>query len=587
MALRIKVISPARTVRAKPGERLADALERAGIPLRLDCNKRGLCGKCFVEVLHGQLPPAAAKEKFWQKQKGLDKNYRLSCLLEVKDNLEIRLPEESIPQEVPILPRLSPATVKVNPAVKKYVLELQPPGLESPTSLFEKMLVELGTDHLRISLHLLRQLGPKVAKADYKVVAVTHRDKEILAVEPASDSPRVLGLAVDVGTTTLAVELIDLESGQTIDAAATLNDQARRGADVISRITQAMSGGIRAFELTSLVLNSLTRLVGRLTRRNGVLPTSIYEIVVSGNTTMNHLLLGVPVDSLAIAPFHAVFSRLPYFAAQEVGLAAHPEAKVYFSPNIKSFIGGDITSGLLATRLDERRGNLLFIDLGTNGEIVLKTGKRLVATSTAAGPAFEGMNISCGMPALAGAIYKVESGARGLKLFTIGNQPARGVCGTGLIDLVALSLERGEISARGNILNKSKKLRVTRGFSLTQADVRHVQLACAAIKTGIRMMLTRNGLRESDLDRVFIAGAFGNYLNIRNAMAIGLLPSLDERRVIFVGNSSLAGARLLLLAVEERERVERLIQKIDYVSLASDPRFQDAYIRALEFKRWP
>lgn len=587
MAVTVKVISHGRTLPAKPGERLADVLDRAGIPLPFFCNKRGLCGKCFVEVLRGRLRPASAKEKFWQEQKGLSQKYRLACLLEVGGNLEIWVPEEFIAREVPILPRLSSATVKLNPAVKKYVLELRPPELEEPISLFENILEELGADHLKIPIHLLRKLGPTLEKANHRVVVVTHRDKEILTLEPLSPSFRILGLAIDVGTTTLAAELVDLESGKTLDVAATLNDQARRGADVISRITQAMSGSTNALELTSLILNSLNRVVSRMLRRNGLLSTSIFEIVISGNTTMNHLLLGVPVDSLAVAPYHALFSRLPYLSAQDVGLAAHPEARVYFSPNIRSFVGGDIASGLLATRLHKRRGNLLLIDLGTNGEIVLKTQKRLIATSTAAGPAFEGMNISCGMPALTGAVYKVKSTGRRLRLFTIGNLPPKGVCGTGLIDLIAIFLEKGEISPAGKILKKSQKLAVARDLYLTQADIRQVQLACAAIKTGIRLMLEQNGLREKDLDRIFIAGAFGNYLNVRNAMAIGLLPSLDERRVIFVGNSSLAGTRLLLLASKEREIVEKLIRKVDYVSLASEPKFQDSYIRALEFKRWP
>lgn len=587
MALKVKLVSHGRTVQVQPGEVLADVIVRAGIPLRLDCNKRGLCGKCWVEVLGGKGSPISAKEKFWQEQRGLGKNYRLACLFEVKDNLEINLPVDSTARQVPLLPRLSPTEIKLDPAVKKYVLEVSRPGLASPTSLLEGLIEGLGSDHLKISLSLLRNLGSQLEKADFKVAAIVHRDKEILSLEPASASTRILGLAVDVGTTTLVIELVDLESGKTLDAAAALNDQARRGADVVSRISQAMAGSANALELRRLVLESLRRLIGQLLRRNRVPASSLYEIVVSGNTSMNHLLLGVPVDSIGVSPYHAVFSRLPYLSAKEVGLPSHPEAKVYFSPNIKSFVGGDIAAGLLTIRLDSRSGNLIFIDLGTNGEIVLKTGGRLEVTSTAAGPAFEGMNISCGMPALPGAVYKVEGGKPGLRLVTIGDRPARGICGTGLIDLVAVFLERGEISAGGRILNRKKRLAVGRGLWLTQADIRQMQLACAAIKTGIRLLLRRNSLDESRLDRIFIAGAFGNYLNVRNAMAIGLLPGLDERKVVFVGNASLAGARLLLVAAQERDRVERLIKKVDYISLASDPRFQDAYIRALDFRPWP
>jgi uncharacterized 2Fe-2S/4Fe-4S cluster protein (DUF4445 family) len=324
----------------------------------------------------------------------------------------------------------------------------------------------------------------------------------------------------------------------------------------------------------------------RLFVKNRILPSSVYEVIFSGNTVMSHLLLGVPVDSLAAAPYYAVFSRLPSLSAREVGLAIHPEGKAYLSPNIQSFVGGDISSGLLAVGLAAQTGNWLFIDLGTNGEIVLKAGDELIATSTAAGPAFEGMNISCGMPALPGAIYKAEdTGA--IQLSTLGGLPAQGVCGTGLIDLMAAFLARGEVAPGGAIRNSAKRLAVAPGIVLTQDDVRQVQLACAAIKSGVRLMLKANRLSVEELDGVFIAGAFGSYLNVRNSMALGLLPRMDERQVVFVGNASLAGARLLLVNREARQRVEALVPQIRYMSLASEPQFQDFYIRALEFSSWP
>lgn len=587
MPVTIKIISDGRTLQARRGELLSDALERSGIPLRLDCNKRGICGQCLVEILKGNREDVSEREKFWQKQKGLSRNHRLACQFQVGESLEIRLPLESMIQEIPVLPRLSPSFIKLHPAIKKYVLELCRPKLASPSSLFESILEGLGSNYLKISLSLLRKLGTELRKANFEVAAIVHRDKEILSLRPARPSPPLYGLAVDVGTTTLAMELVDLERGKTVDSLAGLNGQAKRGVDVVSRISEAVSAGDKARQLRALVLDSLNQLTIRLAEQNRISPSSIYEIVVSGNTAMTHLLLGVPVDSLGVAPYHAVFSRLPYLSAREVRLVAHPEAKVYFSPNIKSFVGGDIASGLLATRLHRRKGNCLFIDLGTNGEIVLKTAEALVASSTAAGPAFEGMNISCGMPAFPGAIYKVESQDRRLRLFTIGNQPARGVCGTGLIDLIAISLEEGWISANGKILTEERTIHAAKNIRLTQSDVRQMQLACAAIKTGIRLMLKQNGLRETDLDKILIAGAFGSYLNIQNAMRIGLLPSLAGGRIIFVGNSSLAGARLLLLAAKERERIEKLIQRIQYVSLASDPRFEDEFVQALEFKSWP
>ena len=587
MACTIKVLSHDRTILARKGEMLAEVLQRSGIPLSLFCNQRGLCGKCVVEILKGKQSTAAEREKFWRKKKNLPRNQRLACLFEIKSDLEIRVPSSSVLQEVPILPAVSRSLVSVKPAVKKYVLEIPRPRISSPESLFELLLEGLGARHLKISPVLLRELGPRLEKAKYKVTVVLHRDKEIIDLQPATEARETFGLAIDVGTTTLVMDLVELDSGKTVDTEAALNSQASRGADVISRITYAMSGHEKAAELRTLVLDTLNRLVSHILQRNHIRPSSVYEIVVSGNTAMNHLLLGVPVNSLALAPYHAVFSRLPYLSAQEVGFAVHPEAKVYISPNIKSFVGGDIASGLLASRLDRRKKNFLLIDMGTNGEIVLKTSGSLIATSTAAGPAFEGMSISCGMPALPGAVYKVEDTAGKLKLSTFAGKPPHGVCGTGLIDLVAIFLERGQLSPQGAILNRKKWLHIAKGISLTQDDIRQMQLACAAIKTGIRLMLKWNGLQEADLDGIYIAGAFGNYLNIRNSMKIGLLPSLEERRIVFVGNSSLAGAKQLLISLKERERVESLIRKVRYRTLASDPLFQDYFIKALELKSWP
>jgi uncharacterized 2Fe-2S/4Fe-4S cluster protein (DUF4445 family) len=326
-------------------------------------------------------------------------------------------------------------------------------------------------------------------------------------------------------------------------------------------------------------------MIGRLLGRSKVPSESVHEVVIAGNTVMSHLLLGVPVDSLATAPYHAVFSRGPVVRASETGLAVNSHAPVYFSPNIKSFVGGDISSGLLASRMAGNDGHYLLIDLGTNGEIVLKAGDELITTSTAAGPAFEGMNISCGMPALPGAVYRVrDDGA--MTVWAVGGQTATGICGTGLIDIAAVALARGDISSSGAIRNADKRIRVTTTLSLTQDDIRQLQLACAAVKSGVRIMLAQNGLVAADLNGIYIAGAFGSYLNIPNSMALGLLPGIDAKKLVFIGNSSLAGARLLLQSKGERETVEALVRGIRFLSLASDPGFQDQFINALDFGPW-
>lgn len=586
MTYTIKILSHGKTIKSGEKEVLADKIHQAGIPLSLYCNKRGLCGKCFIEIVKGQRPSLGEKERFWLEQKNLGKNYRLACQYEVSGDVEINVPALFTSQEVPILPAIARSAVTPDPAVKKYYLELKRPNISSPHSLFEILLENLGYKHLKVAVEVLHELGRRLEEGNFKVTVTVHREKEIIAVEPGNTMDLNYGLAIDVGTTTLVMDLVDLNTGKTLDTRATLNSQVKRGADVISRISYATADPKNAAELRSLVLETLNQMTGHILSKNRIASSSIYEAVVSGNTAMNHLLLGMPVETLAVAPYNAVFSRLPALSASQAGFAIHPQGKVYFSPNIKSFVGGDIASGLLASRLFVKRGSFLFIDLGTNGEIVLKVGSHLMTASTAAGPAFEGMNVSCGMPALPGAIYKVED-ASPLQTHTLGNKPARGVCGTGLIDLIAISLERGQISSRGAIQNPEKKIQVKENITLTQEDIRQMQLACAAIKTGIRIMLKKNHLSEEDLDGIYIAGAFGNYLNIKNSMKIGLLPQIDERKLVFIGNSSLAGARLLLISRKEREKIESLIQKIRYVSLAADPEFQSYFIKALEFKTWP
>jgi uncharacterized 2Fe-2S/4Fe-4S cluster protein (DUF4445 family) len=415
-----------------------------------------------------------------------------------------------------------------------------------------------------------------------KVTTVLYDEKEILAVEPGDTSEQNFGLAVDLGTTTLVVELIDLNSGESIDTATENNSQMKYGMDIVSRISFAYRNTDNLQKLQSTIVKTLIRMKEILLERNQVLPDHVYEIVFAGNTAMNHMLLGIPVDSLAVSPFHAIFHRVPEFKAEEIGIRMNPNAKAYIVPNIKSFVGGDISAGLQATALAKRKGNQLFVDLGTNGEIVLKTEKRFVATSTAAGPAFEGMNIHSGMLALPGAIYKAEKKERFI-LHTIGKERPKGICGTGLIDLTALLLEGEKITSSGKIAGNKDKIGITEKIFLTQQDIREIQLAVAAVKTGIQMICEKHRIEIKELDRIFIAGAFGNYLNTQNAQRIGLLPNIDPEKIVYVGNSSLAGARAILLSKSARTGTESLINRVRYISLASDPRFQEYFVQSLHF----
>lgn len=585
MAITVEIVSHGRKVKAAKGRTLADVLLEAGIPMSLYCRQRGLCGKCFVEILDGPRPPLQDREKNLLALRGLSPDHRLACLYNLGGNVRVSVPESSTLGKMSILSWGVESAAVFDPAVKKYLLEPAKPELSSPESFWESLETVLKITHPRAGLDLLGHLADMMEQARPRLTAVLYEDAEVLALEPGDTTSSVFGLAVDLGTTTLVMDLVDLDSGRVVDSETSLNSQSSYGADVVSRISLVFAEPGQTDRVRSAVVKDMNRMLRALLERRGLSSRDVYEAVVAGNTAMNHLFLGAPVKSLALAPFNAAFSVLPPVPARDVGLKINPNGRVYIAPNIKSFVGGDIAAGLMASGFLDRRGTLLYLDLGTNGEIVLKKGNDIWATSTAAGPAFEGMNISHGMLALPGAVYRAED-SDGLKLYTIDDRPPRGICGTGLIDIVAVGRARGLITAQGAVTAAGKKIPLTPDIALDQKDVRELQLAAAAIKSGVKMMLTSAGLSPADLDGLFIAGAFGNYLNIAKAASLGLLPSIDPSKVTFLGNASLAGARVLLISLETRRRLESLVGGIKHFSLASQPSFQDTFIGSLEFAPW-
>ena len=579
---KIDIVSADKTIMANDNDLLADKILQVGIPLSLYCNRRGLCGKCFVEIIKGKRPSVSEKEDFFIKQKGLSQNHRLACLFRIRSDIKINIPEESIIQEISILQKGQRAPISLDPQIKKYYLQLKKPQISQPSSYLE-MLESSFQKKLKVPLNVLRELPDIVEHNRYQVTVIIYGDEEVLSIEPGETSNKSFGIAIDVGTTTLVVELVDLNTGQTLDALTAKNDQIQYGSDVMSRIGFAVKDSGNLAELRNSILDSLNGMIKKVLDQNDIDTSFVYEIVIAGNPPMNHFLLGLPVDSLARAPYQSVFTCLPEWPSDDLGFRINKRGKAYISPNIKSFVGGDISAGLAASDVINKKGNFLFIDLGTNGEIVLKRHNTIIATSTAAGPAFEGMNISCGMLALPGAVYKAEY-KKAIVTYTIKNRSPLGICGTGLIDLISVLLEKGMISVKGKIKSKSNRIQIMDHLFITQKDIRELQLAIAAIKSGIKMILLKENLRLEQLDGLFIAGAFGNYLNIENSIRIGLLPPIDKKKIHFIGNSSIAGAKIFLLSRSTRERIESLVKEIQFFSLASDPLFQKYFVEALEFK---
>ena len=582
MRYSIEILPQHNTISAEKDSLLGDCLQKSNIDIRFDCNRLGLCGKCAVKILGGNVPSPNETERILLSEKELSDHIRLACLLRIKGDLKIEIPEKSLIQEQFILKTGLQNPVQVDPPIKKFLVKMAKPTLAKPLSWADLFKEALKKQTLRLSLDVLKSFGRMQKKDLPGISAVVHQDKEIISLEQGNTLNQCFGFAVDLGTTSLVVELIDLSTGQSLDILAAENPQFKFGADVVSRIGFSLAKSENLDILKKTVVEKLNLMFQVILSRQKIATSSVYEIVLAGNTTMNHILLGLPLHSLARSPFSSVFSVIDELPASAVGFDIHPKGKLYLAPNIQSFVGGDISAGLLATGLMDRRGNFLFIDLGTNGEIVLKTEERIVATSTAAGPAFEGMNISCGMLALPGAIFRIEKNKK-FEISTLLDRPAEGICGTGLIDALAISLSEGLITAQGKIRDKSKTITITDRISLSQKDIREIQLAVAAIKTGRNMLLKRFSVDPGRLDGIFIAGAFGNYLNVKNSIRIGLLPPLPEDKIQFVGNSSLAGAKALLISAPLREEIKTLARQIQFISLASDAKFQDYFVDSLEF----
>ena len=582
MKYSIEILPHQKTIKTEANRTLGECLQAANTNIRFDCNRLGLCGKCVVQILQGNLPPPNEEEKFFLSETQLQNRFRLACLFTVQSDLKIKIPESSTVQEQLILKTGYGAPVQVDSAVKKFLLKLSKPTIAEPHSLVEIIRKGLKNHHLAVGPGVLKSFGQKRDGHHSQITAVVHKNCELFAIEEGNTLDCCFGFAVDLGTTTIVVELIDLKTGESVGIRAGENPQIQFGADVVSRIGFAVLDSKNLETLQNTVIDKLNLMFTEILSRHNVAPSSVYEIVLAGNTTMNHILLGLPLQSLAQTPFTSLFTSFEELPASSYDLHIHPSGKLYLAPNIQSFVGGDVSAGLIASGLLDLGGNILFIDLGTNGEIVLKTEDQILATSTAAGPAFEGMNISCGMLALPGAIHRVEKKEK-IEVSTLLDEPAKGLCGTGLIDCVALFLDEGQITSRGKIRNQSKTIPITSQFDLTQKDIREVQLAVAAVKTGRNMMLKKFSLDPGRLNAIFIAGAFGNCLNIRNSIRIGLLPALPEEKIHFIGNSSLAGARALLISAPLREKIKTIVQKIQYVSLASDPQFQDHFVDSLDF----
>ena len=596
-----------RSIFVLRGTKILEAAARGGLTVDTPCGGQGTCGKCRVRLARGAAEPTASERETLSAAELRD-GWRLACQSPLVESAVVEIPESSLfaSQHRILTDAKTHGPRDVLPAVRKVYVELPPPSLEDSAPDLLRLQDELGP--IEVGLDLLRKLGRRLRENGFRGTAVLTDDR-LIGFEQGDTAGECYGAAFDVGTTTLVGSLVDLGTGREVAVESAINAQVRFGDDVLSRIKHAeTAAGLE--ELRATIVEIVGGMIDRLCKQASARRRRIYEIAFSGNTTMQHLLMGIDPSQLGQVPFVPTFGRSVTVSAAELGLDIHPRAAAVLFPVIGGFVGGDTVAGMLATGLVEREGPALMVDIGTNGEIVLAHEGRIWAASTAAGPAFEGARISCGMRATAGAIEKVVFDGD-VRVSVIGDVEPVGLCGSALVDLTAELLDCGIVSSSGRMagpgelpagLPEPLARRVILGknnqpafvlaeadgdrpaVTLTQKDVREIQLAAGAIRAGMVVLLKQAGLQTSDLNRVLIAGGFGSFIRRNHAQRIGLLPpGVDHRRIQYVGNASLSGAQWALTSTAARRRADDLARQARHVELSQDADFQMQFAEAMIF----
>lgn len=566
-----------------PGDSLLELLRKGRVRVESPCGGKGTCGKCRVLAEGGG--PIAEEERAFLTDQEIHMGVRLACLCHPQGDVTVR-PYGETEKGLTVLEEGDMPPIQLDPAVSFRTLELPAPSLKDGKSLLDHLRTCLGD--IDISLSLLRRI-PQAFRA-HEVTAVFHHESPIDLIPFSVDD--LYGLAVDVGTTTVVVSLVSLSTGKALASAGSINPQKDFGLDVISRIHHADSdGGLE--EMRSAIVDCLNSLVDQVCMDGKVSRDRIYEMAVGCNATMESLLLGIHPGSLGKAPFSPVVREGLSIPAEEVGFPLGHGAMVYCLPGVSAYIGSDIVAGMLATELEEDRGTRLFIDIGTNGEIVLSIKGKLSSCSCAAGPALEGMNISCGMRASEGAIESVSL-ENPVSLGVIGDGSPIGLCGSGILDVLSEVVRLGMVGKTGRIKEgplvvdqdgaRRLVLHEDPAIEVTQADIRQVQLARGAILSGFLSLLEAKGLSMDDLDQVLIAGQFGRHLSVDSLTGSGLIPKELKERIRYCGNTSRTGSMMCLLSRSARKRAESLAGQVEYLELSVLDGYDRLFARCLQFE---
>jgi len=633
------VIIGAVTVHFKPADRqvevatgtlLSDAAQQAGVDMLMPCGGQGRCGRCAIIVEDG-----AVRRRSTQRlsPKDVEAGYALACQTVVEGDVVVGIPpQEKIERRLKESKRAARVALPFpydlhDQSLRKYAITLEPPSLQDQTDDWSRLQRELARHYnlrgLQASLPVLRKLGPALREREtlansvepWTVTLVVDLDPlsfgkpegspewppQLIDILPGEQLESLWAVAIDIGTTSNHVWLVDLISGEVMSQKADYNGQIARGEDVISRIIYASKGnGLQ--DLQGLVMETLNRLLKQAARERGISTDQIYKAVVAGNSTMIHLFAGIPPEPIRLMPFITVVNQLPPFPAREIGLGINPEGTVDCLPGIASYVGADITAGVVSSEMCSTNTLTLFIDIGTNGEIVLGDCTWLISCACSAGPAFEGAGVVHGMRATAGAIEEVWLNQENYEITyrVIGDEKPRGICGSGLISLMAEMFVAGVMDKSGNINLNLPTERVRKGehgaeyvvawasetatgeaIVITAVDVDNLMRAKAAIYAGFSILARSVGLTIADVGQVLIGGAFGQYINVSNAIRVGLLPDKPFDDFRFLGNTSVRGAYMALLSQEMRRRVTKVGQMMTYLELSADNTFFDEFNAAM------
>lgn len=577
---------------------LLESARRLGVDLVSICGGMGSCARCIVQVLSGQVSEPTLEEQATFTPRQLDQGFRLACQTVPRGDCKLHVPPESLtaPQRTQV--EGLEVAVTPEPPVRPFDVQLTPPSVHAPEADAQRLWAALAAQYQipagTLDLPVLQSLSPQLRRSNWQV-RVALRGSEIVAL--GSPSTRWLGLAVDIGTTKIAGYLVDLESGKTLASQGMMNPQISYGEDVISRISAATREPAQAARLQTLLVDALSQMAQDLCAHVNAQPDDIVEAVVVGNTAIHHLFLRLPVEQLGLAPYVPAVRSALDVKAREIGLRIAPGAYVHLLPNIAGYVGADHVAMLLATQLAGAPGIVLAIDIGTNTEICLNVRGQMTSVSAASGPAFEGAHIKFGMRAAPGAIEHVRLTGGRLEYQTIGGAAPVGICGSGLLDIVAELHRHGVLNRRGQLGEHPRVRRqdgrlefvlvdeMERGgleaISLSQQDIAQLLLAKAAIRLGIQVLAEANQLAEAEIEQVIIAGAFGTFVDVASAVEIGLLPPLPLDRFKQVGNAAGTGARLALISTAQRAAAADIAARDHYIELAGIPGFNRKFAHAI------